>query len=114
MLYGQFLGALALTACFVGPTVAANEGGRGGQGFGNGRKGFSKTVGSTATSATAVAKSSVIGTAASVAASATASATSTTGGSSVDELNPANVQTGSEANGLAASGAEAGQAASAT
>ena len=106
MIYGRFLGALALTAYFVGPAVAANEVANF-RGSGNDRKGFSKIAGSTGTAASAVASS-------------TASASSSSGGSSsggssnANQLNPANVQSGSDSTGLTSSGSEAGQSASAT
>ena len=112
----------ALTVGFLASSVLAQNqdfrGGRPGfgqgqgQGFGQGQAGGKKGANGAAgaTSATAVAATSVAATAA----NPTASAGKASGNAGDLELNPANVQTGSQSDGQAASGAASGQAPSAT
>ena len=94
MLYNKFLVALALSTGALGSALA-----KGGN-KNAGKQGVAGATGAASSSSTAAAAGST--------------GTTTTGGAADLALNPANVQTGSQADGAAASGAEAGQAASAT
>ena len=109
MIYGRCLLALAMSGCFVAPTLA-----RGGLGNGQGsRKG---NTGATTSIAVASTASSVIASASTGTSNGGTGGTGTSNvdGGSANVLNPANVQTGSQANGQAASGSAAGQAPSQT
>lgn len=110
MIYNQLIVALAISAGLIEGTLAANNFGNGGRfgggGSNAGSSGVAAATGGTAATATSAA--------AVAATSATTATTNTTnGGTAADlQLNPSNVQTGSQSDGLAS--AEAGQAASAT
>ena len=112
MIYNKLLLALAISAgifdvAFATPKFGGGAGGFQGKGAGAQASGVAAATGVAGAAAAS-------GAAASTAAANAATSTGTSTGAADLELNPANVQTGSEANGIGASGAESGQAASAT
>ncbi|MCJ1307728.1 hypothetical protein MMC25_001376 [Agyrium rufum] len=127
MIFTKVFTAAAFSALLVAPSFAAPANGsqgfggnRGGDGGNRGNKGIS---GSTSATVAATATQAASSGASNAQATGTATTNNNAGnsggnaggnGANALALNPANLQTGSESNGIAASGAEAGQAPAAT
>ncbi|KAI9816605.1 MAG: Pathogenicity cluster 5 protein d [Pycnora praestabilis] len=116
MIYNKLILALALSASFFEIAIAngGQGGGRGGNKGGNSNNNNNNNNGGGSSTASGVTGGST-GTATNgTAGSSVAAVAAVSTGAADLSLNPSAVQSGSEANGLAASGAEAGEAASAT